>query len=514
MTARSVPPQPGRGGTVALLLLALAVAPVAARAQASPYVPLDDPMLPTFEHLVVRGDVRDPSPMIRPIRRADLRRVLAEADTNDPVVHAVWRWYAEPDIETDSDTTEAIRYRVEGRAGLQAATQARRDLLHPAGDGSAWPMVDLRLEGLWGPVAVVARPGIENRVRRDPDWPGRRDNLFSGRLFEGYGSLQAGPARLTFGQLERNWGPVGLPGIPLSNVSYRRDGWALDIHSRRLQFNAYGSQLADERDSTGALVKRYFITKRLGVGVSDRLHLALWESTVLQGTDRSFESAYANPFSFVYTTITYGYGDRGTNNMLGLDLTWRAVGAHTVQAQLGLDDFWIDQRTVNRDRFAATAQLWGPLGRTLSYRATYSVVSAFALRTFVPQENFSDGGVGLGRNFTDNDQATLQVGIPVGRGWLLTPELTHFRQGEGSLRQPYPPIPLDPATNPTLFIGTVERTLRAAIGASGRQGPVQVLGNLGVHHVRNVGNQLGVQRTRIEARVQVLLAVGRAGWLQ
>jgi hypothetical protein len=64
---------------VALLLAALA--PARGAAQSSPYLPLDDPRLPLLEHLIARGDIADPSPMVRPFRRADALRVLAGADT-------------------------------------------------------------------------------------------------------------------------------------------------------------------------------------------------------------------------------------------------------------------------------------------------------------------------------------------------------------------------------------------------------------------------------------------------
>src|SRR5437762_12006295 len=65
----------------AAVVLAGALAP-SALAQASPYIPLDDPRLPLLEHLIARGDVEDPSPMARPFRRVDAARVLAAADTS------------------------------------------------------------------------------------------------------------------------------------------------------------------------------------------------------------------------------------------------------------------------------------------------------------------------------------------------------------------------------------------------------------------------------------------------
>lgn len=503
----------GTARVLLLLVLTCALA-TSAEGQASPFVPLDDPMLPQVEHLILRGDLADPSPMVRPFRRSDIRKSLAAADTSIAAVRALAAWYAEPLLSPIADTAAAVRFRVGARGGFQAGTQARRDFFHPAGAGTIWGYAEVRAEAQWGPLTIVSRPGFENRVRRDPDWPGRRDNFFSGRLFEGYASLQSGPARLSYGQFERNWGPAGLPGFSISNVTYRRDGWAFELMTRRLQFSAYASQLADERDSTGALAKRYFLTKRLGVQITDRLNIAAWEATVLTGEDRSFEAAFSNPFSFAYATLTYGYGDVGTNNMLGADITWRVLGRNTLHAQLALDDLWIQDRERNRDRFGGTVRVSGPLGRRVSYSTTYSLVSSLALRAFRPTESVLDGGVGIGRNFSDNDQFTVQLGVPVRGTWLLTPEVTLFRQGEGSPRAPYPALPADPVLFPTLFIGTVERTYRLAMGVAGRTGALQVLGNVGLHRVENSGNQAGVRVNRVEARVQATIGTSAAGWLR
>src|SRR5512147_2093600 len=64
----------------AAAVLAGVLAPPCVHAQASPFLPLDDPRLPLLEHLIARGDIEDPSPMVRPFRRADALRALAEAD--------------------------------------------------------------------------------------------------------------------------------------------------------------------------------------------------------------------------------------------------------------------------------------------------------------------------------------------------------------------------------------------------------------------------------------------------
>jgi hypothetical protein len=59
---------------LAAAVLLGALTPLRARAQASPYLPLDDPRLPLLEHLIARGDVADPSPLARLVRRADAMR--------------------------------------------------------------------------------------------------------------------------------------------------------------------------------------------------------------------------------------------------------------------------------------------------------------------------------------------------------------------------------------------------------------------------------------------------------
>src|SRR5689334_21688421 len=76
-----------RGRAAGAVVRALGVATILAsrgtlaRAQASPFLALDDPRLPLLEHLIARGDIPDPSPMMRPFRRVDAARALAAADS-------------------------------------------------------------------------------------------------------------------------------------------------------------------------------------------------------------------------------------------------------------------------------------------------------------------------------------------------------------------------------------------------------------------------------------------------
>ncbi len=494
----------------AAAVLFVAIAPMA-MAQATPYIPLDDPRLPLFEHLVARGDVADPSPFVRPVLRSDALRVLAAADTapaspGGRLVHSLIEDWAVPSSET--------WYSAGARGGLQGYSHARRDPLHIAGPRGADAYAEATLEAAYANVILVTRPAIEPRLADDPDWTGRKGLKVTARLVDAYLSAQFKFARIMYGQLDQNWGPVGVPGIPLSNIGYERQGLGIQVGNRALRLSALATQLHDGVDSTGQTVHRYYFVHRLDARLSHRFNLGLWESIVVAGAGRNFESRYSNPVSIGYLANTIGLGAEGNNEMLGLDAHWRPFGRTSLEAQLALDDFYYQRRYENRDRYALTLAATGPLGSTAGWRGFYTQVSSLALRTFDPSESFTDAGVGLGRNYSDNDQLTLTVTLPVFDRWLLTPELTVLRQGEGAITDPYPPFgSAQLQATPTLFIGTVERTYRAALGISGRQGPVDLSANAGFHHVVNSGHQTGVSVNRFEGRIQLTVGVSHRGTL-
>ncbi|HEU5303321.1 MAG TPA: hypothetical protein VFU40_01645, partial [Gemmatimonadales bacterium] len=361
---------------------------------------------------------------------------------------------------------------------------------------------------------LVSRPVVEPRLVDDPDWPGRRDLELASRIADAYISAQFKYGSLFYGQMDRNWGPVGLPGIALSNYGYERQGLAVEIGNADVRLSALATDLQDQIDSLGRTVHRYYFVHRLQLRLSQRLTVAPWEGVILAGADRNFETRYRNPLSISYLANTIGLGDRG-NVLLGADVSWQAFGRTVLEGQLALDDFWTDNRERNRDRWAFTLGARGPLFEVAAWRALYTQVSSLALRAFNPAENFTDGGVGIGRNFSDQDQITLQVSFPVRSRWLVSPELTVLRQGEGRINDPYPTPDVNGVLpTPALFIGIVERTYRAALGISGRTGPLDVLADAGFHHVVNAGHREGQTANRFEGRLQMTLGLSRGGVLR
>jgi hypothetical protein len=355
---------------------------------------------------------------------------------------------------------------------------------------------------------------IEPRLTDDLDWPGRRDVDVAGRMVDAYLSAQFRYATLLYGQLDRNWGPPGLPGLPISAYAYEREGLALEIGTSKLRLSALATDLHDEVDSLGQTVHRYYFLHRLQSDLSRRLSLALWEGVVLAGADRNFETRYRNPLSLSYLASTIGLGDRG-NVLLGVDARWRAFGRTTLQAQVAVDDFWYQNRQRNRDRWGFTFSAEGPLSGAAAWRGLYTQVSSLALRAFNPHENFTDAGTGIGRNFSDYDQLSVRVTLPVLERWLVSPELTLLRQGEGRIDTPYPvPDAGGVLDTPSLFIGVVERTYRAAFSLSGTAGPLELAGEAGLHHVVNDGHVAGRTKDRFVGRMQATLGFSRRGVLR
>jgi hypothetical protein len=149
----------------------------------------------------------------------------------------------------------------------------------------------------------------------------------------------------------------------------------------------------------------------------------------------------------------------------------------------------------------------------MAWKALYTQASSLVLRTFSPYETYADAGTGLGLGFPDRDQLSLFVTLPVRGASVVTPELTVQRQGEGDLDEPYPEADAAAGNIPTLFIGTVETTWRAALGASGARGNFRAAWNVGLHYVQDADHVPGATRTEFEGRLRITIGIATGGQL-
>jgi hypothetical protein len=496
LVATSLLVSPGLGGVARL-----------AAQDGSPYLPLEHWAMPYVEHLIAAGVIEDPSPLTRPLRRADLLRAIEAADT----------------IRLSAATTATLRrlraalvdgqrgphVRIAGGVGAAAANYARRDPLsaidsigpRQSGAGHGTINADLDLELVTSHVVAVTHPQLDTRLKYDPDWFGKRDRAIAGRTAEAYVDAQWKVIDVFFGRLDRNWGPAGIPGLLLSDNPYGLDHLALSVGSARLRLEAIATPLDDRRDS-GLVVHRFMAQHRLLFRPA-RWSFAVWEGSVLSGRDRSFELWYLNPLN---AGILEQWNNGGNvNSFVGLDFERR--GEVTPFGQLLLDDIQID-RTSALDRkptsYALTLGARGGIGAgPTAWRLCYTRVTNLTYRNEDSLQVPLYHSLGTGRNFADYDQASFTLGLLPRAGLLLTPEFTYLRQGEGDPRQPHPLVAAYPTT-PTIFQGVVERTVRIAVaGRYAAGGHVDLSFNAGVHRIANFQHQSGDTRTRFLGSVGV-----------
>jgi hypothetical protein len=488
---------------------------------ASPYVPLGHWTMPYVEHLIARGVIRDPTPLTRPLRRADLVRALRGVDTltvSATVARTVRRLLAafEP-------SGRGARYRVVGDLGIAAATYARRDPLaaiddtgpRQTGPGHGTVSGGLDIAFQLGPVVAVTRPYFDTRLKYDPDWYGYKRRFIAGRTAESYLSAQWSMAELFFGRLDRNWGPSGIQGLLLSDDPYGLDHLALAIGTPSFQLQALATQL-DEADSAGTVVHRYMEQHRVWFRPDQRWTFALWEGSVLSGPDRTFEPWYLNIMNLgllerVNVVSAPNSHTRKVTSFLGLDLERR--GDATVFGQLMLGDIKVDRGSADELKppiYGFTIGAKGGLGfSSVAWRLFYTRVTNLAYRNEDSLETPLYHLLGTGRDFADYDQATLQLGFLPIPGLLAQPELTLLRQGEGDPRLPLPPVSAYPTT-PTIFQGVVEHTVRVALaGTYATSEQLSLTFNAGVHHVTNFQHRTGDTRTRFVGSVGLSY---RFGW--
>ena len=483
----------GRWPAIAVLLaLVTMAAPPAARAQGSPYIALDDPRLPMLELLIARGDVQDPSPQVRPLLQRDVVRALHAAAARDSI-GASARLVRELIRAWELPAAEAW-WRIAPRGGTQAYTQGRRDLLAPGGPDGMQAYIDAAFTLSVGNVTASIRPAYEPRLRDDPDFPayGTNATVSHYRFVAAYANAQWKWGGIHLGQMSRNWGPVELPGAPISDYGYPRTDFSFWIGNRTVRFEAIVAPLSDGIADSGAVVTRLFAAHRLQVRVRDNLDLAVWESSVAARTGGSPDPTILNPFILISFGRQFGIGDR-RNAMLGGDATWRPVPRLRIELQGAIDDWTFDPANPYPNRFGLGAVAAGALSGGLAWSASYAMNSSLAYHTTDPNENFTDAGVGIGRNFIDNDQLTLNVSVPVRDRWLVTPQFDLRRQGQGQIDAPFPDA-ATAATLPTLFIGARRDSWQGTVIVSGAEGGIAITGQAGIQHVRSTGTTVFVGR--------------------
>lgn len=481
-------------------------------AQASPYVPLDDIAYTYVDALMSRGLFRSLTILERPYTERALRIAIdsARADGISPVVSsyldaltdAVEKYAVRPNA---ADFADSLPFRVRGSGDfyLTAQTSGRRELMLADDTSGIRPGGTIRVMYAGGPIAGSIRPLIDSRLNADPEFAGRKDRKLAGRTEDGYLSAQWRYAELFFGRAARNWGPSTLYGLQLGNYAYTYDHLYGRFGSDKAHVSSVVARLDDTQDSTGARVQRYFSIHRLAIKLRS-WEFAASESYLYTGVARGFEPSLANPFNIL--SLSWRNEQQQGNLGLGGEIAYRSATWGTLAGHLFIDDFQIDRCNPNcaePSSYGLTLSAEGlPLGGDQRWFASYTRVSNLAYHTPDPAERYAVFNVGLGRGFSDYDEARIGLDVALLQRAPMRLYLAHRRQGEGDYRLPYPAA-ADYATTPGILSGVVMGVTRAAVSGAASLKYFEVEGDVGVNRVTNDAHVTGASRTALEGRIKL-----------
>jgi hypothetical protein len=482
-------------------------------AQASPYVPLDDISYVLVDALMARGQLYELSILERPFTEGALRSAIDSARTRensmavndylDALYSAVEKYAVRPG---NSDTLAAQTFRARGTVNAYITTQTsgRRELMLADSSNGVKPGGAIRLVMAGGPVVGFVRTLIDTRLNVDPEFAGRKDRKLAARTEDGYVSGQWQYGEVAFGRVGRNWGPPSQAGLMLGDYAYTYDHLYGRIGTDRIHFSTVIARLDDIPAPTGPSVQRYFSIHRLA------LHLGRWElagseSYVYGGAGRSFDPTLANPFN-IYS-LSWRNEQKEGNLGLGGEMAVRTERFGTLAGQVFIDDLQIDRSC---DPACKQPSSYGLTltadGLTLHgdqrWFASYTRVSNLAYNNKNPDEHYEVFGVGLGRGFSDYDEAKVGVDLALVPRTPLKLYAAHRRQGEGSYNLPFP-TPAEYSSTPGIFSGVVTRVTRVAVSGASQWRSLEFSGDVGLNHATNDQHVVGSVRTGFEGRLRI-----------
>jgi hypothetical protein len=325
---------------------------------------------------------------------------------------------------------------------------------------------------------------------------------------DAYTSLQFKYGELFLGRLGRNWGPPQFDGLLLGHYAYTYDHLYAKIGVPSFHLSTVVTRLDDAvRTSAGVTdtARRYLSVHQLDARLGP-LEAAVSEAVIYGGKTENFRANFVNPVTpYILSQVLE---KAPGNDLFAVDLSYRSPFGN-FSGQGMLDDFIKNHCSPNCTKpnsFGFTLAADGvPLVADQRLFAAYTMVSNLAYRNEEWYDSYMSDSVGIGRGYSDYDEARLGLDLIAVPGVPLRPYLAYRRQGEGDYRLPHPAV-ADYGTTKQFLQGVVEHTTRVGVSGAGSIARfIQITGDLGFNHVTNAQHVTGVTQSTFEGRVQVTI---------
>lgn len=485
------------------VLVVLAVMGSTAGAQGSPYVPLDDVAYVYIDALMARGELRQLQSNERPYTVAAVRRALSasrrrlESDALRSYAEGLERSLVKTTVngarsrprrrgEARQTQPDAFGARLSGAFYAFAQSSGRRELMLADDRNLVGPGITGRLVFAGGPVVGMLRVIGDTRLNNDPEFSGRKDRDIGGRTEDGYVSGQWRYGELFIGRVGRNWGPSGMPGLVIGSYAYSYDHLYGRFGTPRIHFASLFAKLDSDPLGGGRVSNRYLAAHRLA-GRLGRVEIGINESILMSGEGRGLELGMLNPLN-IYS-LSWRNEKLDGNLMVGADAALRTRRFGNWSAEVLIDDLQIDRCAAvceEPNSYGFTLSAEGlPLRGVQKWFGSYTRVSSLAYRTPLYHERYTSFDVGLGRGFSDYDEARVGLDLAVMPRVPVKLYAARRRQGAGDYRSTFPDSS-EYATTPGFLMPTTTRIVRVGISGGGAIGRgFELTADFGINQVKH-----------------------------
>jgi len=416
--------------------------------------------------------------------------------------------------DRDQRGRDAFGARLSGAFYAFAQSSGRRELMLADTTNGAGPGITGRLVFSGGPVVGMLRVIGDTRLNDDPEFAGRKDRDIGGRTEDGYVSGQWRYGELFIGRAARNWGPSAMPGLVIGNYAYSYDHLYGRFGTPRIHFASMFAKLDSDPVGGGRVSNRYLAAHRLA-GRIGRVEVGINESILMSGEGRSVDVGMLNPLN-IYA-LSWRNEKLDGNLMVGADAALRTRRFGNWSAEVLIDDLQLDRCDAvceEPSSFGLTVTAEGlPLRGAQKWFASYTRVSSLAYRTPTYSERYTSFEVGLGRGFSDYDEARIGLDLAVVPRVPLRAYFAHRRQGAGDYRFAFPDTSQYRDTRGFLIpnTATVERLGLSGGGVLGRG--FELAADIGFNRVSHTAGPAGApypiwfdsaeDRSGFEGRVRI-----------